>query len=189
MTASYARLAKEASPNWNRKASLHLAGIGIPIGGQTELGNSRRDSLDTRFPRAFRAASSAASANYSFPLIIDRDFPNQKERRKRRRERRGEGRSNISNANKTHVQLTNWQITRANGTREGNPLDTDTCQLAAMQCIQLASRCPLSPPLIPCPTWVLLIAQLRHAIDVQRVNDGWLRPRLLPLLLPPFRAL
>lgn len=132
-----------------KSKGLTSRGIGIPIGGQTELGNSRRDSRDARFPRAFRAASSAASANYSFPLIIDRDFPNQKERRRSRRGSRGEeGRSNISNANKTHVQLTNWQITRANGTREGNPLDTDTCQLSAMQCIQLASRCPPSPPLI-----------------------------------------
>lgn len=58
----------------------------MPIGGQTELGNFDGDSRDERFPRAFRAASSAASANYSFPLIIDRDFPNQKERRRRRGE-------------------------------------------------------------------------------------------------------
>lgn len=55
-------------------------------------------------------------------------------------------------------------------------------------------HCALFPlPSFPFPytTWVLLIAQLRHAIDVQRVNDGWLRPRLLPqpLSLPPLRAL
>lgn len=57
-----------------------------------------------RFPRAFRVAS----ANYSFPLIIDRDFPNQRRQEKRSGEGGGGSRGN---ANKTHVQLTNWQIT------------------------------------------------------------------------------
>lgn len=151
-----------------------LDGIGWASGGQIGSEVSLQSRETRRFPRAFRAAS----ANYSFPLIIDRDFPNQRRQEKRRREVGGRG--SRGNANKTHVQLTNWQITSERWRRK--PVGLGHGHMPAGGDAVHPVESPSAPP--PCLTWVLLIAQLRHAIDVQRVNDGWLRPQPQPPPLP-----